>query len=206
MPEALVQRLRNGEDVPDSEFDAIYPSWARRSSSIHWTPISVAQRAADLLVESPTDRILDVGSGAGKFCVVAALSRPANYCGVEQRSHLVSLSRATAELLAVPGVRFAHGNMMALDWSGFHAFYLYNPFAENVASLVSAPVDQDIELDPRLLKVYTDFVRRQLMLAAPGTRVVTYHGFGGEMPEAYELVHREEAYTDCLELWVKKAA
>jgi hypothetical protein len=134
---------------------------------------------------------------------VAGLSKPAHFCGIEQRPHLVSVARATVQLLAVPRVTFAHGNIMGFDWSGFDGFYLYNPFAENVTAMC-APVDGDVEVAPQLLQIYADFVRRQLSSAKPGARVVTYHGFGGEMPDSYTLMHREPAHTDCLELWVKR--
>jgi SAM-dependent methyltransferase len=197
----MVARLRRGEPVSDREFDALLPSWARRSSDTHWTPIDVARRAAELL--APAERVLDVGSGAGKFCLVAALCRPAAYVGVEQRGHLVELSRNLVAAFGVERVRFVHGNVESFEMGGFDGFYLYNPFAENLASLVSTPVDQDVARDPRLLDRYVEVVRRGLAAAAAGTRVVTYHGFGGQMPEGYALEAREDAETDVLELWVK---
>jgi len=39
--------------------------------------------------------------------------------------------------------------------------------------------------------------------ARVGTRVVTYHGFGGVMPDSYRLALRERCYSGLLELWVK---
>ena len=52
-------------------------------------------------------------------------------------------------------------------------------------------------------------VRRALdaIARAPeGTRVVTYHGLGATLAPDYRLVSVEEAGTDVLELWVKRAA
>jgi hypothetical protein len=37
-----------------------------------------------------------------------------------------------------------------------------------------------------------------------GTRVVTYHGFGGEFPGDYVLVHRVAVASDYLSLWIKR--
>jgi hypothetical protein len=51
-----------------------------------------------------------------------------------------------------------------------------------------------------------DVVQRQLSHSAAGTRVVTYHGFGGEPPPAFDLVHRETAREDELCLWVRRAS
>ena len=41
---------------------------------MHWTPVHVARRAAQFLVTGPETRVLDVGSGPGKFCLVGALA------------------------------------------------------------------------------------------------------------------------------------
>jgi len=43
-------------------------------------------------------------------------------------------------------------------------------------------------------------VERRLAAARPGTRVVTYHGFGGEMPPGFERVRRD---ADELSLWIR---
>ena len=44
----------------------------------------------------------------------------------------------------------------------------------------------------------------QVLRDAPiGTRVVTYHGFGGRIPRGYHLVTDERIGTDSLRLWVK---
>jgi len=37
-----------------------------------------------------------------------------------------------------------------------------------------------------------------------GTRVVTYHGFGGKLPAGYALASREPAGGDALELWIRQ--
>jgi hypothetical protein len=48
-------------------------------------------------------------------------------------------------------------------------------------------------------------VRERLHRARRGTRVVTYHGFGGDLPPSYRLELEEEAGTERIELWVKVA-
>src|SRR4051812_11881562 len=53
--------------MSDAAFDQVLPAWAQLVSKVHWTPLAVARRAAELLVRDPESRILDVGSGVGKF-------------------------------------------------------------------------------------------------------------------------------------------
>src|SRR5438309_796822 len=74
--------LRDGVS-DDIYFDRIYPEWARKLSRIHWTPIPVVRRAVELLTEGrelDPVRILDVGSGAGKFCLIGAAISYAQFC------------------------------------------------------------------------------------------------------------------------------
>jgi len=56
---------------------------------------------------------------------------------------------------------------------------------------------------PALFNFYVDAVCRRLSIATQGTRVVTYHGFGGHMPRGFRLASREKAGSDELELWIK---
>ena len=205
MPEALAHKLRRGLPLEDHAFDAMYPEWARELSLVHWTPVEVARRAAELLVVRPGVRVLDVGAGVGKFCLIGALATSGVFYGIEQRFHFVRAAQAAAARLGLDPSRFLHGNMGALDWRGFDAFYLYNPFAENLTSVME-PLDHSVTVDVSIFFAYVGLVRERLRDAPLGTRVVTYHGFGGELPPGYRLERWELSGTDRLELHVKRGA
>lgn len=203
MPENVSLRLRCGLPLDDLDFDRLYPEWARRLSSVHWTPVDTARRAAELLVVRSGMRVLDVGAGVGKFCLVAALSLPGVFYGIEQRFHFVKAAHEVGERLGLRNARFLHGNMLDVEWSGFDGFYLFNPFAENIAT-ECAPIDESVDRTPELFRAYVRGVSERLDRARSGTRVVTYHGFGGEMPPGYRLELEELSGTERLELWVKQ--
>lgn len=202
MPEVIAGKLRQGLPVTDPEFDRLLPEWARRPSRVHWTPVEVARVASALLVSRPGMHVLDVGAGAGKFCIVAALTSAAVFYGVEQRAPLVACARGLAGRLGARNVKLVHGNMMGLRWEMFDGFYLYNPFVENVREF-SPRIDDDLSLEPRLFDRYVAFVEAKLELARIGTRVVTFHGFGGDFPPEYCLEKVVPVDVDRLELWVK---
>jgi SAM-dependent methyltransferase len=180
----------------------VFPSAARKVSSQFWTPVTVALRAARLLVEEGARRVLDVGSGVGKFCIVGAASTGATFVGVEHRDHFVAVARDAARRIGAPTAHFIHGTLDAVDVADFDAFYFFNPFAENLQG-PDVQLDQTVPLsEPRFL---TDVERalRMLVQARVGTRVVTYHGLGDDLPPGYVLAHKELRRSGCLNLWIK---
>src|SRR4051812_20257231 len=73
----------------DAAFDWMYPECFQVLSLKHWTPLAIARKAAGFLAE-PGTRVLDIGSGIGKFCLAAAHHFPETFFyGVEQRHELV---------------------------------------------------------------------------------------------------------------------
>jgi SAM-dependent methyltransferase len=202
---SIVDALRRGEPVEDEDFDAFYPSDVRARAGVYWTPVSVAARAAKLLATEPGTRVLDVGAGIGKFCIVGAAATDARFVGVEHRERLVAVARAAAADCGVARVRFVHGGLDAVDASEFDAFYFFNPFEENIWG-AEDQLDQSVPLSRE--RFAADIARAERLLAAarPGARVATYHGFGGAMPRGYRHAHREPHPRSYLDLWIKADA
>jgi SAM-dependent methyltransferase len=198
----VLERLRQGLPVSDLEFDQLFPEWARRLSVVHWTPVAVARRAAEMLAPAG-ERILDVGSGVGKLCLVGALTSSGVFYGIEQRQRCVDVARDVAARAGATRAHFLQGNMLDLDWGGYDGFYLYNPFVEVLWGTAGTP-DDGLERDPGIYDSYVKFVVSRLRNVPPGCRVVTYHGFGGNMPASFELAAEEKVGSDALELWVKR--
>lgn len=170
---------------------------------MHWTPVSVAIRAAALLSPSRDVRILDIGSGVGKVCAIGALSSPARWCGVERHEPFVTTARRLTRALGVADrTMFLHGDAFGIDWGDFDALYLYNPFE---LPLFSEPGDREAHaLDYR---VQVNRVQDRLAALRPGTRIVTFNGFGGVMPASYDLVYQERVPVVGLDLvlWVQRS-
>lgn len=186
----------------DRAFDRLLPEHLRRLSHKHWTPVDVAIRATSLLCPASGTRILDVGSGVGKLCVIGAMSASGLWCGVEQYEPMVHAARMLASTLGVAErTTFLHGDALAVDWHEFDAIYLYNPFE-------SPPSNADPRQHLVEFRVQVAHVERRLATLRDRVRVVTLHGFGGTMPPSYELVYHERmsAVGLNLALWVQRAA
>ncbi|CAN5515515.1 hypothetical protein BH20VER1_BH20VER1_14380 [soil metagenome] len=196
------QEAAGGEvtDVEDEKFDLIYPEKIRRLSAIFWTPVRIAAVAAKLLVVKPETRVLDVGCGAGKFCLLGAQLTEGRFTGVEQRLHLVETARHAAAKLQLDGVEFLHRNVLELSFADYEAFYIFNPFDENFYS--SHRIDQQVALAPELFRRYSAYVADQLGERPHGTRVVTYMGYADEIPSCYSC--EQTAFGEDLKLWIKR--
>jgi SAM-dependent methyltransferase len=190
----------------DAWFDDQLPVGLQLKAEVHFTPLEVVRQAVALLVPFANMSVLDVGSGSGKFCIEAARVAPsARFVGVEWRPHLVQLATRLARDAGRSNVGFIHGNAFDHDWSTYDAFYFYNPFAEQHIDR-SFVIDETIAFDPSNFDLYVTAAFERLARARPGTRVVTYHGLGGPLPESYELASAAPTGSDRVELWIKQSA
>lgn len=192
--------------MSDVDFDALLPSSTHRFAPRYWTPVDVARRTARIFNGLGARRILDVGSGPGKFCVVAAACAPRlSLVGVEHRPHLVAVARLLGQKLGAERVAFQLGDATRVRWSEFDGFYVFNSFAENRFA-VEDQFDRTVELSRR--RCIADLLRVERCLAAApvGALLVTYHGLGGPIPGSYERLHVEAAGTGWLQVWRRISA
>jgi SAM-dependent methyltransferase len=190
-------------DATDAEFDRVYADWWRRLSPYHWTPVAVAKRAAKLLTAGGRKRVLDVGSGVGKFCIVGALTTAAEFVGVEQRLNLVVAAEVAAAQLGARRARFVNADFTALDFKEFDAFYVFNSFEEMVNLRVPA-IDETTEMSPVRFRHCVLSLIEKLGDAPRGARLLTFFGYGGPRPPGYRLLRKEPAGDDALVLWQKE--
>lgn len=196
----IFKNLRLHIDIGDKLFNTLYPLSIQRLSEHHWTSVEVAQISADYLVHKPNCKVLDIGSGVGKFCLIGATSTKGHFYGVEQRERLIKLSQKIAKTHKVNNVTFIHSNITAVSFSDYDAFYFYNPFYENIDH--SFLIDNKVVLDEKLYTTYSEYVANQLKNTAIGTKLVTYWSTWVEIPEGFDLEFT--AYNGKLNFWKKK--
>lgn len=184
----------------DAAFNTLFPASVSQHARRHWTPLKVAKIAAAFLHNGKGCRVLDIGSGAGKFCLAAAHFHPdTNWYGVEQRGWLVDTARDLQQQLGLTNVFFESGNIRDLTLSRYDHFYFYNAFYENLAD--TEKIDAEIGCSTSLFEQYSYHLYKQFRLCKPGTRLVTYHSLESEIPPEFHLVHTE--INDYLKCWIK---
>lgn len=201
----LAEALRAHAPPPDAVFDRYLPEALQGPSSQHWTPLATAVRVARWAAEMQIGTILDVGSGAGKFCVAAALAGDARCIGVEHRPRLVEAARALARTFGVEGrVSFVEGALGEVVLPEAEAYYVFNPFGENLVG-PDQWIDPDVELGRARFE--RDRAALEAFFAArpPGTYVFTYNGFGGHLPPTYREVRCDRTTFSVLRMLRKTA-
>ena len=201
-PEQIAEALSAGMCPADSAFDSFLPDEIRARSSQHWTPLEVAVRCAQWFDECNIRTVVDIGSGAGKFCVAAALAGQCSFIGLEHRERLVACARALARTFELDGrVEFIHGAVGEVSLPAADAYYLYNPFEENIWR--AGRIDADVELSSERRARDLFALRALLAVARAGTYVLTYNGFGAKLPPAYRAVRTDRELPNVLCLWRK---
>lgn len=181
-----LQLLKLNIDVSDDDFDLIYPESIRKFTRRHWTPVAVAKLAAEYLAAGKNTKILDIGSGAGKFCMVGAATTTGKFTGIEQRKGLHDFCVKAARVHHLENISFLHGNITELDFSDYDAFYFYNSFRENID--ITAVIDDSVETGVHLMDVYSRSVHDKLAARKPGTRLATYWTRENLIPSDYRIV------------------
>jgi predicted RNA methylase len=195
--------LLSGECDDNDAFDQFLPDADRRVSAQYWTPLQVASRAAQWLQYFGARSVVDVGSGVGKFCVAAALTCGCRFTGVEHRARLVDAADVLARTFEVDDrVAFIRSTSIARSWPDADAYYLYNPFGENL-SRRDYQLDSDVELSLDRYRRDVAAAERFIEAAPIGTFLLTYNGFGGRIPDSYEEVAIDRAQVHELRMWRK---
>ncbi|HTI59942.1 class I SAM-dependent methyltransferase [Mucilaginibacter sp.] len=184
----------------DAAFDWMYPEHLQLLSLKQWTRLAVARKAARFLAR-PGARVLDIGSGIGKFCLAAAHLYPGtNFFGVEQRGELVHFAEEAGKYLQLSNVHFTQANITQINFREFDHFYFYNSFYENLDP--DSCIDDTIATSSSLYFYYTLYLLQAFDDLPAGTRLVTFHTLGEEIPSSYRLV--KTSWDMLLKMWIKQ--
>lgn len=185
----------------EAQFKQLYPLSIQQLDDVHWTPLLVAFKAMQFLKTAPGDKILDIGSGIGKFCLAGAYYKPqAFFYGIEQRRNLIEHAVAAKDLLGFKNVEFLQGDFTQVDLKEFNHFYFFNSFGENL--LDQHRIDESIDYSAELYYYYSTYLRNKLDSMPTGTRFVSYCSTDDEIPLSYQLV--KTLYEGNLKFWIRK--
>jgi hypothetical protein len=202
-PEHIAAEIRSGRWPADEAFDRCLDGELQVMSNSYWSQLAVAACAARWLDKLGVETVVDVGSGAGKFCVATALATRCRFVGVEQRSRLVAAANALAAAFGVADrVRFERGVFGEDAVPRADLYYFYNPFGENLFPYEDR-LDLEVELSSRQYVACVTAAQDLLRRAPIGTYLLTYNGFGGHVPASYAPILSERRLPCVLRMWRK---
>lgn len=185
----------------DETFNKLYPPDIQVLSRQHWTSLHIVRCATEFLCSKSGSKILDIGSGVGKFCLTGAMYAPnAHFYGVEQRAYLVDHANIAKQKMGIKNASFIVGNFVHTNLQQFNHFYFFNSFFENLDNL--GRIDEQIAFSESLYQYYVRHLYNGLKEMPSGTKIVTYHTFCNEVPREYKLVDSLEAGE--LNFWVRR--
>ncbi|MGZ3655203.1 MAG: class I SAM-dependent methyltransferase [Bdellovibrionota bacterium] len=199
---SLIQRrLTGAERLPDVVFDLLYNPRYRQVSDLFWSPVAAVRQAMAWLPTARSLKILDVGSGVGKFCIVGALASNHKMYGIERKPRMVDEARRITKLFPTASISFRCGNAFAYDWTKFDVLYFFNPFAELNFPELSPDVENNSPMNLATKSISFTLLRLSTLL--PGALVLTYYTIGSPMPDGFERLKAQQFDQGYLELWLK---
>jgi len=195
----IFKYIEKGISIEDDDFDEIYPDDIRPMAFTHFTPVDMAIKAANFLVKKTGTKVLDIGSGAGKFCMIGSACTDGHFTGVEQRDNLHELGEQIHQKYKLQNITFINANINQIDFSDYDAFYFFNPFYENIIQFDK--IDDAVEVETDLYDEYSSYVKNQLDKMPLGTRLVTFFSAYDEVPKSYKLISKNDRQK--ISMWEK---
>jgi SAM-dependent methyltransferase len=195
--------LQRDPAVADAMFDRFLPPEYQSCSRVHWTPLVTAFWLGARLDAWGARCLLDLGSGAGKLCVAAALASRCSFVGVEQRPRMVAAARMLARRFQVAHrVRFIEGALGEVSLPACDTYYCFNPFGENLLD-PEEWLDGTVELGMQRYARDTGLLEDLLEGLPLGTRFITYNRAGSRVPASYRQLRVERSLPSPLRVWEK---
>lgn len=147
---SLPAQNTSGAERPASDYT---PSRGQAGKDVIWipTPDRLVTRMLQLAQVTPSDDVVDLGSGDGKIVIAAVRDRNARGLGLEYNPDMVALSQRNAERAGVASsARFRRADIFETDFSGATVVTMY------------------------LLPHLNLRLRKTLMAMKPGTRLVSH--------------------------------
>lgn len=180
-----------GKPMTDLLFDSELPSSLQKLSPYQWTPVSIVKRTWEFLKGEEVRSIMDLGSGLGKFCIVLSFLAEDQFpiYGCEDREELLQMATSLQMKWKRKSVCFQKTNFLTSFPYGHSHYYCFNPLYETMKG--SHSIDDTKVKSAKLFLQNIQTLKNHLYLCPKGTKLITYHGFGGSVLPGYIVIRKE---------------
>ena len=130
----IIENLKKQkQSILNGDFELVYSTEIMALSNQHWTPSDVIKETLNFLCIKENSKIIDIGSGVGKFCISGAVLKPkCSFYGVECREKFVDISIKIKDDYRIDNSYFINRDFSAIDFNNFNGVYFFNSFQENI--------------------------------------------------------------------------
>lgn len=190
--------------MTDELWDSYLPKKFQLLSPYQWTPISVIERTWNYLSKDKVTSVVDLGSGVGKFCIY--LSKVSNHSidilGIENREELLKISESLKEIWNTPDVNFKNTDFLNEFPTGHSHYFCFNPLYETMKG--SHSIDSSKKKSAHQFLKDLEILKQKLFLLSPGTKLITFHGFGGSYLPGFRIILKEEINSGEYLIWERE--
>lgn len=181
-------------------FEKRLPRKYQEMSGRHWSGDDAIFAASEFLCQYGS-RVLDIGSGVGKFCILGASRYPDFvFTGVEKREDLVQVSNKQMQEFDIENCIFKNCDIREVDFSQYDSFYFFNSFLELIDN--SCIMDEKSEVSEQEYFALNEYLFSALGNTKAGTRLVIYHGSDAIIPTSFKLV--DTKLSNLLKFYIKE--
>ncbi|WP_165780376.1 methyltransferase domain-containing protein [Leptospira levettii] len=190
--------------MTDEIWDSLLPVAYKAISPYQWTPIEITRFTWEYLKTESVSSVMDLGSGVGKFCLNLVHYANGSFpvYGVEDRKDLVELSLELKQKMGLTGVHFTHSDFLVNFPFGHSHYYVFNPLYEMMKGEHS--IDFKKEKSAMVFIKNLQILKNHLNHCKKGTKVITYHGFGGTALPGYKKILKKEWEIGEWMVWEKE--
>ncbi|SOE23548.1 Methyltransferase domain-containing protein [Spirosomataceae bacterium TFI 002] len=184
----------------EEDFKKLVTADLQYLNAVHWTPIEVIDQILFWLKDYDALKILDIGSGVGKFCLIGGQKSHHHFTGIEKRTDFHDEGQKLLKALNLPNVSLLQADIVTFNLTAYDVIYLFNPFYEQVVNHGTRINDTAYQKENYLK--YESYVLGHLINSVAGKMVISYEYNLMQKAKGFVLLH--EAFDGALGLWRKR--
>jgi SAM-dependent methyltransferase len=171
--------------IPSVEEDSIFDFCDFGNYLSIWSTVDVIEESLKLL--KPKDKILDIGSGIGKFCLIGARLYPhIHFTGIEMSERRIIIANRLKEAMNLDNVTFVHADFCDVykDYLDFKYVYTFNPFDMGVHEKMKQENNEDDDVEDDAMETFRQTLNSYLSNLKKGSKFYSNNPCQG-YPETY---------------------
>jgi SAM-dependent methyltransferase len=169
----IIDHIKSSTEI--HKYEEVYYQNLKINIAGAWSSLHHIIEASSVLKNCK--KVIDIGSGTGKFCLIAAKLNPdTHFVGIELNEKYWAEAIRLKDILGISNVDFILTNYKNVDITKYDGIYIFNPFVMSE----SDPCGIKFQTGQKQDKEYFEYVnkfKKDLFLVKPNTKLVMNNPF-----------------------------